>query len=98
MLGDNSECAPPEPISNSEVKPLSANDSVGFPHVKVGHRQAPYLVQRDPFSRFTGEGGVQRRMRAGVAQLVEQLICNQQVAGSNPVTSSSILIQRYSNQ
>ena len=26
--------------------------------------------------------------RAGVAQLVEQLIRNQQVAGSNPVTSS----------
>ena len=25
---------------------------------------------------------------AGVAQLVEQLICNQQVAGSNPVASS----------
>ncbi len=44
MLGDNSECAPPESISNSEVKPLSANDSVGFPHVKVGHRQAPYFV------------------------------------------------------
>ena len=26
-------------------------------------------------------------MIAGVAQLVEQLICNQPVAGSNPVTS-----------
>ena len=26
---------------------------------------------------------------AGVAQLVEQLICNQQVAGSNPIASSS---------
>ena len=26
---------------------------------------------------------------AGVAQLVEQLICNQQVGGSNPSTSSS---------
>ena len=25
---------------------------------------------------------------AGVAQLVEQLICNQQVAGSSPITSS----------
>ena len=33
----DSECEPPDPISNSEVKPLSANDSVGFPHVKVGH-------------------------------------------------------------
>ena len=27
---------------------------------------------------------------AGVAQLVEQLICNQQVGGSNPSTSSTI--------
>ena len=45
MLGDNSECDPPDSIPNSEVKPLSANDSVGFLHVKVGHRQAPvYLV------------------------------------------------------
>ena len=26
---------------------------------------------------------------AGVAQLVEQLICNQQVGGSNPSTSST---------
>ncbi len=26
---------------------------------------------------------------AGVAQLVEQLICNQQVAGSSPITSSN---------
>ncbi len=31
--------------------------------------------------------------RAGVAQLVEQLICNQQVAGSTPVASSIILVQ-----
>lgn len=29
MLGDNSECEPPDPISTSEVKPLSADDSVG---------------------------------------------------------------------
>tara|TARA_B110000014_G_scaffold215973_1_gene169882 strand:+ start:3276 stop:3458 length:183 start_codon:yes stop_codon:yes gene_type:complete len=28
---------------------------------------------------------------AGVAQLVEQLICNQQVVGSNPIASSKIL-------
>ena len=27
-------------------------------------------------------------MLAGVAQLVEQLICNQQVVGSNPIASS----------
>tara|TARA_B100001765_G_scaffold193622_1_gene142069 strand:+ start:737 stop:847 length:111 start_codon:yes stop_codon:yes gene_type:complete len=29
--------------------------------------------------------------KAGVAQLVEQLICNQQVVGSNPIASSSFL-------
>ena len=33
-----------------------------------------------------------KRLRcAGVAQPVEQLICNQQVGGSNPSTSSSVL-------
>jgi hypothetical protein len=37
--GDNSILEPPESISNSEVKQNSADDSVGFPHVKVGHRQ-----------------------------------------------------------
>ena len=44
MLGGNSECDPPDPFSNSEVKPLCADDSVGVPHVKVGHRQAPFFV------------------------------------------------------
>ena len=29
---------------------------------------------------------------AGVAQLAEQLICNQQVAGSSPITSSTFII------
>ena len=37
--GDNSSLAPPDPISNSEVKRTSADDSVRLPHVKVGHRQ-----------------------------------------------------------
>ena len=36
---------PPDPISNSEVKTFSADDSVGFPHVKVGHCQA--LIQQE---------------------------------------------------
>ena len=36
---DNSGLAPPESISNSEVKRSSADGSVGFPHVRVGHRQ-----------------------------------------------------------
>ena len=37
--GDHSVLEPPDPISNSEVKQNRADDSVGFPHVKVGHRQ-----------------------------------------------------------
>ncbi len=34
---------------------------------------------------------------AGLAQLVEQLICNQQVGGSSPSTSSTFLSQVYSD-
>ena len=37
--GDHSRLDPPDPISNSEVKQTSADDSVGSPHVKVGHCQ-----------------------------------------------------------
>ena len=44
MLGDDSCLAPPESISNSEVKRTSADDSVGFPHVKVGYRQALFFI------------------------------------------------------
>ena len=40
MPGEYSEREPPDSISNSEVKTFSADDSVGSPHVKVGHCQA----------------------------------------------------------
>jgi hypothetical protein len=40
LLGDHSEREPPDPIPNSEVKPLSADDSVTGCHAKVGNRQA----------------------------------------------------------
>jgi hypothetical protein len=43
LLGDHSEREPPDPIPNSEVKPLSADDSVAGCHAKVGNRQALYL-------------------------------------------------------
>jgi hypothetical protein len=33
--------APPDPIPNSEVKHSIADGSVGSPHVRVGHFQAP---------------------------------------------------------
>lgn len=42
MLGSHSELDPPDSIPNSEVKRLSADDSVGSPHVKVGRCQACY--------------------------------------------------------
>jgi hypothetical protein len=32
---------------------------------------------------------------AGLAQLVEQLICNQQVAGSSPIVSSSLFFDNF---
>ena len=44
-----SEWEPPDTIPNSEVKPLSADDSVGPPHVKVGQRQAPF--KKNPLLR-----------------------------------------------
>lgn len=109
MSGDNSEYAPPEPMSNSEVKLLCADDSLGFAQVKVGHRQTPFYIRPESFcsglflskifylskiftrfdSMFLAMFAILNNLFfAGVAQLVEQLICNQQVAGSTPVTSS----------
>ena len=46
LLGNNSVLDPPDPIPNSEVKRNCADDSVGSPHVKVGHCQA--LIQEAP--------------------------------------------------
>ena len=40
LPGGDSELEPPDPIPNSEVKRLSADGSVGSPHVRVGHCQA----------------------------------------------------------
>ena len=37
---DHRELEPPDPIPNPEVKRFFADGSVGFPHVRVGHRQA----------------------------------------------------------
>ena len=48
---DHSEWEPPEPMPNSEVKPLSADGSVGSPHVRVGHRQA-LKYKKGPLAYF----------------------------------------------
>lgn len=37
--GDHRDIEPPDPIPNSAVKSVIADDSVGLPHVKVGHYQ-----------------------------------------------------------
>ena len=39
-----------------------------------------------------------RTKYAGIAQLAEQLICNQQVVGSSPITSSSYMEEFPSGQ
>ncbi len=41
LSGNHSIVAPPDPIPNSEVKRNRADGSVGSPHVRVGHFQAP---------------------------------------------------------
>ena len=50
LLGNHSVLDPPDPIPNSEVKRNSADDSVGSPHVKVGHCQA--LNFKTPYLRY----------------------------------------------
>ena len=47
MLGGHSDVAPPDPIPNSEVKHVSGDGSVGIPHVRVAHRQAP-ITRKKP--------------------------------------------------
>ena len=41
MPDGNSDTVPPESIPNSEVKRVSGDGSVGFPHARVAHCQAP---------------------------------------------------------
>ena len=50
--GGHSELEPPDPIPNSEVKRFSADDSVGLPHVKVGHCQV--LIRKPRSLLVTG--------------------------------------------
>ena len=49
LSDDHSELEPPDPIPNSVVKRLSADGSLGFPHVRVGHRQALIPKKARPF-------------------------------------------------
>ena len=51
--------------------------------------QVLFLLQNVDFALVRGVYFI-----AGVAQLVEQLICNQQVAGSSPIASSKQVWRR----
>ena len=42
--GGDRAVVPPDPIPNSEVKRRCADGSVGFPHVRVGHRQVLFIL------------------------------------------------------
>tara|TARA_B100001750_G_scaffold164551_1_gene133203 strand:- start:555 stop:794 length:240 start_codon:yes stop_codon:yes gene_type:complete len=44
--GSHSDTVPPDSIPNSEVKRISADGSVGLPHVRVGHCQVPIKETR----------------------------------------------------
>jgi hypothetical protein len=48
LPGGHSEWEPPDPFSNSEVKTLRADASVGFVNAKVGHCQALDLKIENP--------------------------------------------------
>ena len=52
LSGGHSEWEPPDSIPNSEVKTLCADDSLGFPHAKVGHCQA--FIQNPRYARVLG--------------------------------------------
>ena len=47
LLGGYSDCDPPDLISNSEVKPVNADDSMVLGHAKVGNCQAFYSKNPD---------------------------------------------------
>jgi hypothetical protein len=46
LSGNHRAVAPPDPIPNSEVKHSIADGSLGSPHARVGHFQAPNLLER----------------------------------------------------
>ncbi len=52
LLDDHRALEPPDPIPNSVVKRRIADGSVGFPHVRVGHRQAP--IPKPPSAQAGG--------------------------------------------
>ena len=52
--GDHSAVVLPDSIPNSEVKCRNADGSVGFPHVRVGHRQVLIKSIKTPYRKVRG--------------------------------------------
>ncbi len=50
LSGNHRAVVPPDPIPNSEVKHSIADGSVGSPHARVGHFQAPNLLFMSSFT------------------------------------------------
>ena len=63
-------------------------------NVRKNAKKLLTLVDRFGMMNKLNRAAAQLGTRAGVAQLVEQLICNQQVGGSSPSTSSILLDDR----
>ena len=61
-------------------------------NVTTGEVRLSYVHLFKPYAKEAERGYNMEALRksAGVAQLVEQLICNQQVRGSSPFTSSKL--------
>ena len=58
-LDNHSAVVPPDPMPNSEVKYSCADDSVGSPHVKVGHYQIPLFADMAQLvERTLGKGEI----------------------------------------
>ena len=89
MSGSDGEEVTPVPIPNTEVKFFSADGSRGLPPVRVGRCQASasmrvygglaQLGEHLPYKQRVGGSSPSSStiLCAGVAQLVEQLTCNQ---------------------
>ena len=52
LPGDHRDAEPPDSIPNSAVKCFIADGSVGFPHVRVGHRQVSSLKAAILYAAF----------------------------------------------
>ncbi len=49
LSGGHSDAVPPDPIPNSEVKRISGDGSLGSPHARVAHCQAPIQRKGYPY-------------------------------------------------